>query len=177
MIMYTSILNGSFTKNIIIYTLLIPVSGFNISIQARPYLIYNQRTLFNRIIPHVAIEVRVFDNTICIDNTYGLVDNSKVYSPDILTSGRTCASYKSKCKNNCKPCRKDILPGYRKKYLTAWLSTPSPEAFIRRINKKHIYNPLFENCASFVSGVLRDGGINFTCETWFGIDTPYTCTI
>jgi len=180
--MYTTILNSSFTKNIkniIIYDLLMPAGGFNISIQVRPYLIYNQNTLFNIIIPHMAIEVRTLDNRNqrCTSETYGLVRNSKVYSPDILTSGRTCASYKSRCKNNCKPCRKDIFPGYWKKYLTDWLVIPKPEAFINSINKKQLYNPLFQNSASFVSSAMRAGGIDFTCKTWFGIDTIESCKL
>lgn len=177
--MYTTILNSSFIKNIIIYTFLIPVDGFNMGIQARPYLIYNQHSMFNRIIPHMAIEVRVCDNTVmmCAEETYGLISNSKVYSPDILTSGRSCASYKSTCKSKCKPCINDILSGYWKTYLTDWLVIPKPEAFILGINKQQIYNPLFQNSASFVSSIMQAGGVSFTCKTWFGIDTPDSCKL
>jgi len=163
--MYTTILNSSFTKNIkniIIYTLLTSVSGSNISMRVRPYLIYNQHTMFHMVVPHMAVEVRICDNDTmrCVSGTYGLVNNGRVYSPDILTSGRTCVAYKAMCGDNCKPCKNDIFPGYNKKYMTAWVVIKNQEEFVHSITKRQVYNPLFENCASFVASAMRAGGID-----------------
>ena len=174
MIMYTFNILHKFIKNIILTSLLTSQYVHGISIHARPYIIYNTYSLTTRIIPHVAIEVRTCTEKTCSSTTYGLVGNSKVYSPDILTVGAKCSDYLTTCKK-CKPCRKNILPGFGKQYLTEWISIKNTTGFVEGLTRRMIYNPLFENGASFVASVMRKGGSDFTCVWLLGIDTPYTC--
>jgi len=175
--MYTAILI-SFVKNTLLFVFLFSTIriGKSISVQVRPYTIYNHYNLWNIFIPHVAIDVRECDEDTCEINSYGLVSNSKIYSPDILTFGRKCKYYFKHCGENCKPCIRDIPKGYSKKYITKWITIENPNDFLYYVHRKiSIYNPLINNCASFVSKAMKLGGENFTCKSRYGIDTPYTC--
>jgi hypothetical protein len=139
----------------------------------RPYYIYNDINQLTQYIPHVALEVQTCYNSDCTHTTFGKAANSKVYSPDILTSGRMCDNRVGTCK--------DINPGYNKKNLTNWIPVNSKSSIKLQIflNKERMnpseYSLFFNNCASFVTQILNKIGIKFSCKFGF-FDFPYWCS-
>ncbi|VVU95260.1 hypothetical protein CPAV1605_985 [seawater metagenome] len=138
----------------------------------RPYYVYNDINFLLQYIPHVALEVQTCYEGDCTQTSYGKAQNSKIYSPDILTSGRECMNENSRCKN--------INPGYGKRNITDWIPIePSNSVKLHiLLNKETIkpssYSLFFNNCASFVSNILSNIGISFSCSFGF-FDLPYMC--
>ncbi len=140
----------------------------------RPYKIYNDVNFIMRFIPHIAIDVKVCNYTTCKINSYGKAQNSKIYSPDIFTSGRECQKNNTKCKK--------VNKGYWKSYITDWIeiSHKYNESFFSFIKNETVYktkyNLFSNNCASFVSQSLKKANISFGCNIGF-LDFPFLCSL
>jgi len=136
----------------------------------RPYYIYNDINLLLQVIPHVALEVQTCSFGTCSQETFGKADNSKIYSPDILTVGRACDQNQDKCRK--------INPGYNKANITDWIKVNDSDSLekvlLSEYTKPSPYSLFFNNCASFVSGILNSIGIEFNCKVGF-IDFPLWC--
>ncbi len=148
-------------------------SSMNSKTFVRPYYIYNDINYLMQIFPHVALEVQTCHNGDCIETTYGKAQNSKIYSPDILTEGRDCkGQFFSKCKR--------INPGYNKKNITDWIPIENQQNtdLHRFIQEETLmpssYSLLFNNCATFVRNILNKIGVSFSCKMGY-FDLPYCC--
>jgi hypothetical protein len=140
----------------------------------RPYRIYNDVNFMMWFIPHVAMDVKVCNYTTCKINSYGKAENSKIYSPDILTIGRVCIKNSTKCRK--------VNKGYLKSYITDWIeiSQKYNESFFSFIKNETIYktkyNLFSNNCASFVSQSLQKANVSFGCRIG-SIDFPFYCSL
>ena len=107
--------------------------------------------------------------------SYGKLNNGKVYSPDILTEGRNCSDLNMKCSKN-------IPKGYHKMYLiNHWIQVKDEVNFKKYVNqslkRKGNYNLLFNNCATWISNLIKESdNIQFTCK-FMGLDIPFACNI
>ena len=94
----------------------------------QPYTIYSTASVILRITPHIALNVLKCENTTdinyCNISTYGKAMSGKIYSPDILTSGRNCTN---------KMC-KSVQPGYGYQSLSGWYPVINQDKFIEIIS-------------------------------------------
>lgn len=137
------------------------------TIDIRAYTLNNNVNLFLQFVPHMAIQVRTCDNIneLCNLTTYGKAKNGKIYSPDILTEGRQCST--KKCKQ--------VPSGYNIKNITDW-KTVSKNKFTKFVNEydNNDYNFINNNCATFVTNIFKNVGLNFSCKIGI-VDFPMFC--
>ena len=61
-----------------------------------------------KVIPHIAIDVKICNKNNCEITSYGKGNNGKIYSPDIFTNGRKCPENDAKCKIWEKQAQQDL---------------------------------------------------------------------